>query len=92
MSSSEIVHMVEDGWYGLTGACLGPSALTLHLCFSVLLHGSTGVGKNKIGSFLMSGAWIRKLEELGLIQNSIFLSPCDHSTELGSLPVAGIFS
>ena len=56
-----MVHMVEDGWYGLTEACLGPSALTLHLRFSVLLHGSTGVGKNKIGSFLMSGAWIRKL-------------------------------
>lgn len=87
-----MVHMVEDGWYALTEARLGPSALTLHLRFSVLLHGSTGVGKNKIGSFLMSGAWIRKLEELGLIQNSNFLSPSDHSTELGSLPAAGIFS
>lgn len=87
-----MVHMAEDGWYGLTMACLGPSALTLHLCFLFSSTGSTRVGKNKIGSFLMSGAWIRKLEELGLIQNSFFLSLSDLSTELGSLPVAGIFS
>lgn len=87
-----MVHMAEDGWYSLTVACPGPSALTLHLCFSFSSTGSTGGGKNKIGSFLMSGAWIRKLEELGLTQNSFFLSLSDLFTELGSLPVAGIFS
>lgn len=65
------------------------SVLCVSWGFQLSFIGSSGAGKARTGSFLMSAAWIGMARIAGSGQASPFLS-LSGPAELGSLTVAGI--